>query len=85
MTGYKLFQEMKMTGLPLFLEKKMTGPRLFWGFQISHFPLCRKMNFAPSLTLAYSKLPSSNNNKMQVIPIASNSIESLLSTIDIIF
>ena len=41
---------MKMTGLPLFLEKKMMGPRLFWGLKISHFPLCRTINFAPSLT-----------------------------------
>ena len=50
MTGHKLFQEMKMTGLPLFSEKKMTGPRLFWGLKISYFPLCRTINFAPSLT-----------------------------------
>ena len=49
MTGHKLFQEMKMTGLPLFSEKKMTGPRLFWGLKISHFPLCRTIDFAPSL------------------------------------
>ena len=51
MTGHKLFQEMKVTGLPLFSEKKMTGPRLFWGLRITHFPLCRTINFAPSLTL----------------------------------
>ena len=38
-----------MTGLPLFSGKKMTGPRLFWGLKISHFPLCRTINFAPSL------------------------------------
>ena len=49
MTGHKLFQEMKMTGLLLFLEKKMMGPRLFLGLRISHFPLCRTINFAPSL------------------------------------
>ena len=49
MTGHKPFQEMKMTGQPLFSEKKMTGPRLFWGLKISYFPLCRTMNFAPSL------------------------------------
>ena len=51
MTGQKLFQEMKMTGLALFSEKKMTGPRLFWGLKISHFPLCRTINFAPSLRM----------------------------------
>ena len=50
MTGHKLFQEMKMTGLPLFSEKKMTGQRLFWGLKISYFPLCRTINFAPSLS-----------------------------------
>ena len=49
MMGHKLFQEMKMMGLPLFSEKKMTGSRLFWGHKISHFPLCRTIDFAPSL------------------------------------
>ena len=49
MTGHILFQDMKMTGLPLFPEKKMMGPRLFWGLKITHFPLCRTINFAPSL------------------------------------
>ena len=38
-----------MTGLPLFSGKKMTGPRLFCGLKISDFPLCRTINFAPSL------------------------------------
>ena len=49
MTGHNPFQEMKMRRLPLFSEKKMTGPRLFWGLKISYFPLCRTINFAPSL------------------------------------
>ena len=51
MMGHKLFQEMKMMGLPLFSEKKMTGPRLFGGLEITGFPLCRTINFAPSLSL----------------------------------
>ena len=49
MTGQKLFQEMKITGLSLFSEKKLTEPRLFSGLKISHFPLCRPINFASSL------------------------------------
>ena len=49
MTVHKFFQEMKMTGLPVLSEKKMTGRRLFSGLTISHFPLCRTINFAPFL------------------------------------
>ena len=58
MTGQKLFLEMKMTGLPVFSEKKMTGPRLFWGLKISYFPLCRTINFAPSLMDVFKNLVS---------------------------
>lgn len=42
MTGLNLFQEKKMTGLLLF----QTGLD-FWGFKISHFPLCRPIKFGP--------------------------------------
>ena len=63
MTGHKLFQEMKMTGLPLFLEKKMTGPRLFGGLKISYFPLCRTINFAPSLIRRKTETKNKNMNK----------------------
>ena len=51
MTGHKLFQEMKMTELQLFSEKRLRGAILFWGLEMSHFPLCRTMNFAPSLMI----------------------------------
>ena len=53
MTGHKLFQEIKLTGLPLFSEKELRGPRLFSGLKICHFPLCRPINFAPSLSVIY--------------------------------
>ena len=45
----KTFSGNENDGAATFFGEKMTGPRLFGGLKITHFPLCRTINFAPSL------------------------------------